>query len=509
MKQASILTMLTLFLCMVSVKALAYDFEKDGIYYNIKYSSSNTIFGTSYYITGVGVTYGDIPYSGHITLPEYVYLEQKDVEDFKFNISINPSTQIPVSRIDKKAFYNCDDLESIDIPNIREIGDSAFACCIGLKEILIPSSLYCIYAHAFQGCTNLESVEFEEKEIENTSSSRTRGVSFDDFEVGDYAFDGCVKLKHIDLSKMVHNGKFYIGKGVFRDCVKLETIMIPAFSHPYFGTGAMYLIGSNAFEGCIGLKDVYTYLQSNILDNVFDESTYENAFLHVPEGKIDKYSKLTGWKKFKNIVEIPPLTPIEKEVDYSGENNKVYENTNLIGTVIDNVYYNISSDNGGFDSDEKCLVVNKAMSDDEIEEVFGKKLLSDEVKEKYTGLVIEVPAGKGKVAVDAQTSGGMTLMVKVGASDPIEMELEGKLKMKVPYNVTEPTYVYIYAGHNTAAARTRNGEMPSLKIYGISLELDGDINGDKKVNVADIVKDINDNDGINVKNIVNEIMRAK
>ena len=215
---ALLLTNLTMMAENTDTRNLAkknYDFEKDGIYYNIKYSSRNTVFGTSYYITGVGVTYGDIPYSGQITIPEYVYLEQQDVDDFKFNISVNPSTQIPVSRIDKKAFYNCKGLESIDLPDLDEIGDSAFACCTGLKEILLPSSLHCIYAHAFQGCSNLESVDYLEEEIVGESSIGTRGVSFNDYEIGDYAFDGCVKLKHIDISRLVYNGKFSIGKGAF------------------------------------------------------------------------------------------------------------------------------------------------------------------------------------------------------------------------------------------------------------------------------------------------------
>ena len=109
------------------------------------------------------------------------------------------------------------------------------------------------------------------------------------------------------------------------------------------------------------------------------------------------------------------------------------------------------------------------------------------------------------------------------------MELEGKLKMKFPYNVDKPTYVYVYAGEGPAAASRRifatRGEKPSLKVYGISVSTDSfikgdanrdgvvdekdvntivshimggipenfdeeaaDLNGDKKVNVADIVE---------------------
>ena len=307
MKQSIITTLLSLLICLVSAKATevnkSYDFEKDGIYYKVEYSSKKTIYGPSHYISGVGVTYGDIPYSGHITIPEFVYINQENAKDFEFNISINPSTQIRVTSIKKKAFYNCKGLEGIDLPHLDWIGDSAFANCEGLKAIVFPSSLHCIYDHAFQDCKNLESINYLEEDIAGESRAMTRAVSFDDYEIGDYAFDGCIKLKHIDISRLVYNGKFSIGKGAFRNCAALKTIKIPGFSHPYNGTNIMYLIGSKAFEGCNGLKDVYTELQCNILEDVFDENTYQNATLHVPEGKIDSYKDKFGWRKFFNIVE--------------------------------------------------------------------------------------------------------------------------------------------------------------------------------------------------------------
>jgi hypothetical protein len=184
----------------------------------------------------------------------------------------------------------------------------------------------------------------------------------------------------------------------------------------------------------------------------------------------------------------------DEEVSF-GEGGNLNENTDLGGTVVDNVFFNISPENGSYDAEEKCVVVSKPMTDEEIESVFGKDLLSDEVKSTFAGMVIEVPAGKGKVTVEAQTTGGMTLKVKIGSADPIEMELEGKLKMKFPYNVTEPTYVYIYAGEVSASGSrnfgSRGNENPSLKIYGISVSTDtylkGDANGDGVISDADVI----------------------
>ena len=63
----------------------------------------------------------------------------------------------------------------------------------------------------------------------------------------------------------------------------------------------------------------------------------------------------------------------------------------------------------------------------------------------------------------------MLLKVKIGANDPVEMELNGKLKVTFPYNVSETTLVYIYAG---AANEAKGFGAPAsgdaaLKIYGI------------------------------------------
>ena len=65
-----------------------------------------------------------------------------------------------------------------------------------------------------------------------------------------------------------------------------------------------------------------------------------------------------------------------------------------------------------------------------------------------------VPAGSGKVYVNAETIGSRYLLVKVGNKVATSFKLNGRETVEIPYSVAEPTYVYIYAGTGTQAARS-------------------------------------------------------
>ena len=167
--------------------------------------------------------------------------------------------------------------------------------------------------------------------------------------------------------------------------------------------------------------------------------------------------------------EIPTPTvinPIEDDnVDFSSD---IDDNTNLDGNTDGDIYYCISSGDGNYNSTEGCIVITTP-TDDSV--VNTQDIFSDDFKEKFTGIVFRVPSGKGNIKVEAQTTGNMVLSVKIGTNGPIKMELEGKLKASIPYDVLDPTYVYIYGSSNTASSPNRaisatNGE---LKIYGFEV----------------------------------------
>ena len=164
------------------------------------------------------------------------------------------------------------------------------------------------------------------------------------------------------------------------------------------------------------------------------------------------------------------LLPVDngQTIDFGTD---IDENTNLNGNIMDNVFVNVNNGDGSYDPSEGCIIVSKPTDDSAID---GKEIFGEDFKDNYTGIVFKLAPGEGTIKVEAQTTGNMVLKVKIGDSMPITMELEDKLKVSFPYNVSEDTYVYIYGGLNTSnnAKGMRRAEPAdgTLKIYGIEVD---------------------------------------
>ena len=140
------------------------------------------------------------------------------------------SVTIPdsVTSIGSYAFYGCSGLTSVIIPDsVTSIGNSAFDGCTGLTSITIPDSVTSIGSYAFEGCTGLTSIT-----IPDSVTS-----------IGNSAFDGCTGLTSITIPDSVT----IIGDSAFYGCSGLTSVIIP---------DSVTSIGSSAFYGCSGLTSV-------------------------------------------------------------------------------------------------------------------------------------------------------------------------------------------------------------------------------------------------------------
>ena len=171
----------TLMLLAVSIISWAYDFEANGIYYNINAD------GASVEVTD-DETNSNNKYSGSISIPSKVTFSGitynvTSIGSFAFNgCSGLTSVTIPYSviSIGHQTFSGCSSLTSVTIPNsVTSIGGYAFWGCSGLTSVTIGNSVRRINDNAFMSCTSLWDVYCYSDRVPNTSSSAFEGVDTD------------------------------------------------------------------------------------------------------------------------------------------------------------------------------------------------------------------------------------------------------------------------------------------------------------------------------------------
>ena len=213
-KQSFITILLTVLMSMTGAKAFAHDIEvanDDGITIYYIWINNNTELAVSYRGSYYSIFYNE--YTGNVAIPE--------------SVEYNGNTY-PVTSIGSFAFYECDGLTSVTIPNsVTSIGSSAFYYCHRMTSVTIPISVTSIGSSAFKNCRSLTSVT-----IPNSVTS-----------IDESAFQGCNSLTSVTIPDNVTS----IGKSVFSGCSSLTSVTIP---------DNVTSIGEYAFYDCSGLTSV-------------------------------------------------------------------------------------------------------------------------------------------------------------------------------------------------------------------------------------------------------------
>ena len=250
MKKNTIISMLTIFLCMVSVKALAYDCVVNGVYYNLNMTDKTA-----------SVTSSPTKYSGIVHIPEEI--EFDDVTYSVTSIGNNAfensffMTKVTignnVTEIGYQAFRGCGSLTELTIPNsVISIGDYAFQSCSLIKGLTIPSSVTSIGFGAFFGCS-FESIVVESDNPNYDSRENCNALILTD---ANRLIKGCNNTR-------IPNSVTRIASEAFAGCIGLTEVIIP---------DGVTFIDTGAFQGCTGLTEVtipnsVTYIGSQIFKN--------------------------------------------------------------------------------------------------------------------------------------------------------------------------------------------------------------------------------------------------
>lgn len=259
---------------------------------NYKTTSSNTVEVTS------GGTY-----TGNITIPSTI------------NYS---SVTYNVTSIGYNAFYNCNALTSIFIPNsVITIGDYSFSNCSGLTSVTIPNSITSIGTSVFRS-SGLTSIV-----IPNSVTS-----------IGMGAFYGCTALTSILIpTSVVTIGCLNCSGqvGAFQSCTSLTSVVIPS---------SVTSIGNSTFQDCsnllsLTLPETLKYIGNNLLNGT-------KWFNNQPDGLVYNSKYLLGYKGNK-----PTNTTININIETLGiANFTFYDWGNLTTITIPNSVATIG--NGAF-----------------------------------------------------------------------------------------------------------------------------------------------------------------
>ena len=191
---------------------------------------------------------------GHITVPRTVkYQGHKYV----------------VSGVGDGAFANCIRIQGIELPTtVLSIGSKGFYRCTALRVVQLPKSLTTIGSQAFEGCTSLIDVVIPNSVV----------------ELGEEVFKDCSSIRHFVLSRALTE----IPDGAFQGCSSVTDYIIPE---------QVTRFGCHAFDG--HEKLVYmTFLGSVPPEPACGEPFSREVTLYVASRLFDAYKASTEWGQY-------------------------------------------------------------------------------------------------------------------------------------------------------------------------------------------------------------------
>ena len=380
----------------------------------------------------------------------------EDVEDNGYDIFPESLVRViigeGVKSIPNSLFRECKNITRVEMPStVESIGDYAFAGCTSLTHIDLPSSLKHLGAYAFNGCDFYE--------IDSYLTEPLDLMVFPDAE----------KLKEeVDWSEgsEISGGGYRIA-GPFSD----------------IEYGFHIDADGNITFGEVSYDDNY--------NPVIEAGKYTYyhplPLLRVPNGSLAAYQGDGAWSVlFQQIEQFDGASSTEavEETTSVTVSNEVTEDTDLSSTMLGSIFVTLDTEDSGdgYNASEGCLVINSTVSDEQLAAATADDADDLTVKNQFSGLIFEVPAGKGSVVIDCQTLGQQAVYVKIGSSDARQLNAANRQQLSIPYDVAETTRIYVYAAKGSApvASQSARAAYPNdnaVKLYGLTINVDENLSG--------------------------------
>lgn len=414
--------------------------------------------------------------------------------------------------IQDRIFFGCTALRVINIPDeVKSIGAGAFAGCEALTELHLPASLEALTDRLFSGCP-LRALEIPAG-VQEISPAAFLGTNILKLTVNanNATFDSRENcnaiIRKADNTIVAATAGAFIPEGV-------EGIASEAFSELY-GLRSVTLpkslkkIEPQAFMNCENLSIITSLIENpaGVLEENGFESWYENnpleaATLYVPAGTLAAYQADAEWGKFQHIVEmedthkpasVEDLMPVEQTGAADFEN--IPADLDLTNAVIDNIYVTAdTTNNDRYDAAEKAFVFETVVDELMMENVLANVGNMDIIRNNFSGLIIEIPAGEGTIKVTIKTSGNRKVAVHIEGLDPTLFDKATKDEIELPYNIVKDALVYIYPVIDEGALAPAPKKVHSIRrataeeaknevhIYGAAWEVKKVISGIDEIN---------------------------
>lgn len=167
---------------------------------------------------------------------------------------------------------------------------------------------------------------------------------------------------------------------------------------------------------------------------------------------------------------LPTIEPLSESLEMNFA-DKFTEDESLFNQVIDNVYISLDSkDNSGYREEEKALVLGGGYYDEHIQNITPLKVGDYRLGLVYQGLIVEVPAGKVRIHVDALTKGDFKLQIRAGNEYLQKYSLKTRGMAEFYYVLKKPTYFYIFADNTDKWYNVTPGS--ELAIYSLKVMIE-------------------------------------